>query len=161
MAIWAVEPRILDSSLVYFGHFLTEFGRVDLPCSWTFRICPNIRKSPSWDFPYSSIQIQAYYKHIYILEVIALQNNNRKKNNEAATQDNNPVSQAAALAVIAGLITTLGDGLSTVAAALAIQEAQQQGNNSGNNNGNNSAELQQMQQQLDYLTKEVKRLKRY
>ena len=78
------------------------------------------------------------------------------KNNEE-TQDNNPVSQAAALAVIAGLITTLGDGLSTVAAALAIQEAQQQ----GNNNSNNSAELQQMQQQLDYLMKEVKRLKRY
>ena len=87
------------------------------------------------------------------MEVIAL-HNNRKKNNEA-TQDNNQVGQAATLAVIAGLITTLGDGLATVAAALALQEAQQNGNNG------DSQQIQQMQQQIDYLTKEVKRLKRY
>lgn len=85
-----------------------------------------------------------------------MQNNYRKKNNEE-TQDNNPVSQAASLAVIAGLITTLGDGLATVAAALAIQEAQQQ----AGNNGNGSADIQEMQQQLNYLTKEVKKLKGY
>ncbi len=85
-----------------------------------------------------------------------MQNNNRKKNN-AETQDNNPVSQAATLAVIAGLIATLGDGLATIAAALAIQEAQQQ----AGNNGNGSADIQEMQQQLNYLTKEVKKLKGY
>lgn len=85
-----------------------------------------------------------------------MQNNNRKKNN-AETQDNNPVSQAATLAVIAGLIATLGDGLATIAAALAIQEAQQQ----AGNNGNGSADIQEMKQQLNYLTKEVKKLKGY
>ena len=86
------------------------------------------------------------------MEVIAL-HNNRKKNGET-TQDNNQVGQAATLAVIAGLITTLGDGLATVAAALALQEAQQ------NSNNGDSQQIQQMQQQIDYLTKEVKRLKR-
>ena len=87
------------------------------------------------------------------MEVIAL-HHNRKKNGET-TQDNNQVGQAATLAVLAGLITTLGDGLATVAAALALQEAQQ------NSNNGDSQQIQQMQEQIDYLTKEVKRLKRY
>ena len=91
--------------------------------------------------------------HINNMEVIALHNS--KKTNNETTQDNNQVGQAATLAVIAGLITTLGDGLATVAAALALQEAKQNGNNG------NSQQIQQMQQQIDYLTKEVKRLKRY
>ena len=93
-----------------------------------------------------------------------MQNNNQKKNN-ATKQDNNPISEAATLAVLAGLITTLGDGLATVAAALAIQESQQQsgsnGNGNGNGNGIDNAVIQKMQQQIDYLTREVKKLKRY
>ncbi|MEK4627932.1 hypothetical protein MKZ17_06960 [Solibacillus sp. FSL R7-0682] len=47
-----------------------------------------------------------------------MKNNNQKNNSEAAQE--NPISQAATLAVLAGIITTLGDGLATVAAALAI-----------------------------------------
>ena len=93
-----------------------------------------------------------------------MQNNNQKKNN-ATKQDNTPISEAATLAVLAGLITTLGDGLATVAAALAIQESQQQsgsnGNGNGNGNGIDNAVIQKMQQQIDYLTREVKKLKRY
>ena len=96
--------------------------------------------------------------YIYTLEVIALQNNNRKNTNDA-TQDENPISQAATLAVLAGLITTLGDGLATVAAALALQEAQQQSGNNGN--GVSNADIQRMQQQIDYLTREVRKLQRY
>lgn len=88
------------------------------------------------------------------MEVIALHKN--RKNNNELTQDNNPINQAATLAVIAGLITTLGDGLATVAAALALQEAQQK----DSNGSDNSQQMQQMQQQIDYLTKEVKRLRR-
>ena len=91
-----------------------------------------------------------------------MQNNNQKKNN-ATKQDNTPISEAATLAVLAGLITTLGDGLATVAAALAIQESQQQSGSNGNGNGNgiDNAVIQKMQQQIDYLTREVKKLKRY
>lgn len=61
-------------------------------------------------------------------------------------------SQAAKLAVIAGVITTLGDGLATVAALLAIEEAQQEQTNSGENKN--------MQKQLDYLSSEMEELKK-
>lgn len=90
---------------------------------------------------------------ILLAEVTALQNNNRKKNNDSA-QDNPPVSQAASLEVIAGLFATLAEGISTFASALAIQEAQQQTNNQAVSN----VEIQQIQEQLYYLTKEVKKI---
>ena len=83
---------------------------------------------------------------------MAMQNNNRKKNNEG--KQDIPISQAATLEVIAGLFSTLSEGLATFAAALAIQEAQQQ----ANINFTNSADLQEIQQQLNYLTKEVKKI---
>lgn len=82
-----------------------------------------------------------------------MQNNNRKKNNEAA-QENSPVIQAASLEVIAGLLATLSEGISTFATALAIQEAQQL----TINNTNNNVDIKGIQEQLNYLTKEVKKI---
>ncbi|MEK3764688.1 MULTISPECIES: multidrug ABC transporter ATPase [unclassified Solibacillus] len=82
-----------------------------------------------------------------------MQNNNRKKNNEAA-QENSPVIQAASLEVIAGLLATLAEGISTFATALAIQEAQQL----TINNTNNNVDIKGIQEQLNYLTKEVKKI---
>jgi hypothetical protein len=79
-----------------------------------------------------------------------MQNNNRKKNNEMKQEI--PVSQAATLEVIAGLFATLSEGLATFAAALAIQEVQQQANS------NNSIDIQEIHQQLNYLTKEMKKI---
>ena len=61
-------------------------------------------------------------------------------------------SQAAKLAVIAGAITTLGDGLATVAALLAIEEARQEESDTGNNKN--------MQKQIDYLSSEMEELKK-
>ena len=60
-------------------------------------------------------------------------------------QNFNMENQAAQLAVIAGLITTLGDDLSTVAAALALQEAQQ---SNQNNIKNSNSDLHTMQNRL-------------
>ena len=88
-----------------------------------------------------------------ILEVIALQNNNRKKNNDSP-QDNSPISQAASLEIIAGLFATLAEGISTFAAALALQEVQQEVQQQAKTN----TEIQQIQEQLYYLTKEVKKI---
>ena len=87
------------------------------------------------------------------MEVRSLQNNNRKKSNESI-QDIPPLSQAATLEVIAGLFATLSEGLGTFATALAIQEAQQQ----ASNNSVNNAAIQEINQQLHYLTKEVKKI---
>lgn len=82
-----------------------------------------------------------------------MQNNNRKKNNEAIPE-NSPVLQAASLEVIAGLLATLSEGISTFATALAIQEAQQL----TINNTNNNVDIKGIQEQLNYLTKEVKKI---
>ena len=82
-----------------------------------------------------------------------MQNNNRKKNNDPPI-DNNPLIQAASLEVLAGLLATLAEGVSTFAAALALQETQQQASNNNQNNMN----LQEVQEQLYYLTKEVKKI---
>ena len=88
--------------------------------------------------------------HRNILEVITLQNNNRKKKSQNAI-DNIPVSQAATIEVISGLFATLSEGLGTLATALSIQEKKQQTNT-------NQADLQKIQEELHYLTKEVKKI---
>ena len=68
-----------------------------------------------------------------------------------------PENFAAKLAVIAGSITTLGDGLATIAAAIALQELE----NSQVENGPSTKELEKqmkrMQKQLDYLTQRLPR----
>ncbi|MER2119792.1 MAG: multidrug ABC transporter ATPase [Solibacillus sp.] len=79
--------------------------------------------------------------------------NNRKKNNEPPI-DNNPLIQAASLEVLAGLLATLAEGISTFASALALQETQQQVSTSNENN----MDLQGIHEQLHYLTKEVKKI---
>jgi len=79
--------------------------------------------------------------------------NNRKKNTEPPI-DNNPLIQAASLEVLAGLLATLAEGISTFASALALQEAQQQASNISQNN----VDLQEVHEQLHYLTKEVKKI---
>ena len=79
-----------------------------------------------------------------------MQNNNRKKNTQNAI-DNIPVSQAATIEVIAGLFATLSEGLGTLATAISIQETKQQTNT-------NQADLQKIQEELHYLTKEVKKI---
>lgn len=79
-----------------------------------------------------------------------MQNNNRKKKSQNAI-DNIPVSQAATIEVISGLFATLSEGLGTLATALSIQEKKQQTNT-------NQADLQKIQEELHYLTKEVKKI---
>lgn len=64
-------------------------------------------------------------------------------------------NDAAKLAVIAGIITTLGDALATIAAIMALEEAQK----SNNNNNNNSNKIDELEKQVQYLTKELHKLK--
>jgi len=51
-------------------------------------------------------------------------NNNGKNNNELNGFLQGNENTAGKLAVIAGIVTTLGDALSTMAAVLALEEAQ-------------------------------------
>ncbi|QCR30776.1 hypothetical protein [Lysinibacillus sp. SGAir0095] len=80
------------------------------------------------------------------------------KNIDKNIQDLNTENQAAQLAVIAGLISTLGDGLATIAAALALQEIEKSNQNTNNSNAN--LDLQNLQMRIDILEKEMKQIKK-
>ena len=60
------------------------------------------------------------------------------KNNQSSQKPELPENYAAKLAVIAGAITTLGDGLATIAAAIALQEAENRVSKTSQNNTNHS-----------------------
>lgn len=88
-----------------------------------------------------------------ILEVNSLKKNNLFHNSGNQDKQNLQTdSQSAQLAVIAGVITTFGDAIATLAAVLAIEEAREEQNGNGNN--------ENMQQQIDYLTSEFEKLKK-
>ena len=72
------------------------------------------------------------------------------------SQNHQTESQSAKLALIAGAITTLGDVLATMAAVLAIEEERQEQSEKGNNGNSKN-----MQKQLDYLTSEMEKIKKY
>ena len=65
-------------------------------------------------------------------------NNNGNNNNELNDFLLGSENNAGKLAVIAGIVTTLGDALATMAAVLALEEAAQAQNSNGNggNSGN-------------------------
>ena len=87
-------------------------------------------------------------------------NNNGKNNNELNQFLQGNENNAAKLAVVAGIITTLGDALATMVAVLALEEAAQAQN--GNGNGGNGVSMDQfkkLEKQVRYLTKEMNKLK--
>lgn len=57
--------------------------------------------------------------------------------------------------MLAGIISTLGGGLATVAAIMAIEEA----NQSSMSNDKNASRLEELEKQVQYLTKELQKLK--
>ncbi|WP_419959550.1 translation initiation factor 2 [Psychrobacillus sp. BM2] len=73
---------------------------------------------------------------------------NNENNNDQKDQESNEISTLE-LAVWGELLSTLGDVISTIAAVQALKEEQQE--QVSNNN---------MQKQIDYLTNEVKLLKK-
>ncbi|WP_342601213.1 hypothetical protein MHB48_09595 [Psychrobacillus sp. FSL H8-0483] len=78
--------------------------------------------------------------------------NNKNNNNGQNSPSLQTGNQSAVLAVIGSAISTLGDGISTISAILALEEQQQ-----ANSNNNDNKDLQK---QIDYLTAEVKKLKK-
>jgi len=80
-----------------------------------------------------------------------------KGNNKSIGQDNgNQLSlQAAELAVVAEVISTLGDTISTISAILALEAERQEINNDKKDREDNK----NMQKQIDYLTSELEKLK--
>lgn len=76
--------------------------------------------------------------------------------NQQSAAAQGPVLDSVRLAFIASAVTTLGDLLATMAAALAIQEAQ--ASETQNHNGSLQdieKQIRHMQKQLDYLTNQL------
>ncbi|MFL1997097.1 translation initiation factor 2 [Lysinibacillus irui] len=72
---------------------------------------------------------------------------------------------AAKLSYIGTAISTLGDGLQTIAAGLVLEALQKANNdssqnNNGNGNGNQTVKIDNMQKQIDYLITELKQIKK-
>jgi hypothetical protein len=80
---------------------------------------------------------------------------NSNSNNGNANPSSNNETTVAKLAVLGGLLSTLGDGISTLAAVLALEELQKTQNNSNNNNDR----ISELEKQIKYLTKEINQQK--
>ncbi|WP_228551143.1 translation initiation factor 2 [Sporosarcina cascadiensis] len=83
-------------------------------------------------------------------------------NNEDNKQEEKKMESAeiyaAKLSFIGSALSTLGDGLQTLAAAIALQELIHAENDS--QTSDQASQLEQMQIQLDYLTKKIKNMER-
>ncbi|QSB09384.1 translation initiation factor 2 [Lysinibacillus fusiformis] len=82
--------------------------------------------------------------------------------NNKQNQDNDSMDiYIAKLAYIGTAISTLGDGIQTIAAGLALESLQNAKNDSSpTNNGDQTAKVDNMQMQIDYLIAELKQIKK-
>ena len=91
-------------------------------------------------------------------------NNNEDNNNELNTFLQGYGNNRHKLAVIAGIVTTLGHALGTMVAILALEEEEaqiQSGDGNRGNGGNNIStdQFKELEQQIRYLTNEMNKLK--
>lgn len=74
---------------------------------------------------------------------------NNRESNKKNNQNPTSMIRAAELAVVGELLSTVGDVISTISAVLALEEERQE-----------QSESKNVQEQLDYLTTEMKILKK-
>lgn len=87
------------------------------------------------------------------------------RNNKPSQGNESIEIYAAKLSYIGTAISTLGDGLQTIAAGLALEALQNTNNdssqtNNGNGNGHQTVKIDNMQKQIDYLIAELKHIKK-
>lgn len=87
------------------------------------------------------------------------------RNNKPSQGNESIEIYVAKLSYIGTAISTLGDGLQTIAAGLALEALQNANNdssqpNNGNGNGNQTVKIDNMQKQIDYLVAELKEIKK-
>lgn len=85
------------------------------------------------------------------------------KNNSGNPTSQNTTSaeiQAAKLSLIGAALSTLGDGIQTIAAGIALQKLENQAVVDSNSakQSNQTSQLELMQKQLDYLTRKIERM---
>lgn len=67
---------------------------------------------------------------------------------------------AAQLALFGAMLSTLGDGISTAAAAIALNELENASNQNSQSQLKQSKQIEQMQIQIDHLTREMTKMNR-
>lgn len=85
------------------------------------------------------------------------------RNNKPSQGNESIEIYVAKLSYIGTAISTLGDGLQTIAAGLALEALQNANNDSSqpnNGNGNQTVKIDNMQKQIDYLVAELKEIKK-
>lgn len=80
--------------------------------------------------------------------------------NPTSQNTNSAEIQAAKLSLIGAALSTLGDGIQTIAAGIALQELENQAVVDSNSakQSNQTSQLELMQKQLDYLTRKIERM---
>ena len=84
---------------------------------------------------------------------------NDKKNNQKSASDLQDI-QIARLAFIGASIATLGDGISAIAAGLAVEALEKSSGQSSSNPEEQSNRSSKMQQEIDYIISELKQIKK-
>lgn len=84
-------------------------------------------------------------------------NDNKNKSNQASDSID---IQIAKLAFIGASIATLGDGLNALAAGLALKELEKSSNQSSQNPYDQLKQAESIQEQIDYLIRELKQIKK-
>lgn len=91
-----------------------------------------------------------------------------KNNYPNEFNNESPDILAARLALIGSFLTTIGDGLTTVASSIVLQQLLENNNSQGNQNSNNqlpnnqagqSKQIESLQRQVDYLTRKIEKRK--
>ncbi|EFI67966.1 hypothetical protein BFZC1_14093 [Lysinibacillus fusiformis ZC1] len=85
------------------------------------------------------------------------------RNNKPSQGNESIEIYVAKLSYIGTAISTLGDGLQTIAVGLALEALQNANNDSSqtnNGNGNQTVKIDNMQKQIDYLIAELKQIKK-
>ncbi|MFJ5766609.1 translation initiation factor 2 [Lysinibacillus sp. NPDC093210] len=85
---------------------------------------------------------------------------NNNQNNSNQSTDSLDI-YAAKLAYIGTSISTLGDGIQTIAAGLTLESLKKASNQSSQDLPNQSKQTENMQKQIDYLIAELKHIKKY
>lgn len=89
-----------------------------------------------------------------------------KNNYQNEFNNESPDIFAARLALIGSILTTLGDGLTTVASSIVLQQLLENNNSQQNQNSNTqnsknqidqSKQLERLQKQVDYLTRKMEK----
>lgn len=85
-------------------------------------------------------------------------NNNKNKLNPPADSQEIFIAK---LSYIGASISTLGDGLSAIAAGLALEALKNGNNHSSESSIDSSQKTESMQKQIDYLISELKQIKKF